>query len=256
MRSIEEVRTVLALVEEGFNDCEIARRTGIPRGTVRDWRRGILPGRARSKAQGSCPDCGHPIHDFAALPHPAYAYLLGLYLGDGRISAHRRQVFRLRITLDTRYPGIIEECAEAMAVVLPSSKVGVLYHRHQNSAEVASFSRSWPCLFPQHGPGRKHLRKIELVPWQQAIVESHPQPLLRGLIHSDGCHSVNTIRHPMKTYVYPRYLFSNRSDDIRQIFCEACDRLRIEWRVMTATDISIARHESVAMMDEFVGPKE
>jgi hypothetical protein len=143
-----------------------------------------------------------------------------------------------------------------MARVLPSSNVGVLCHRHQNSVEVGSYSRSWPCLFPQHAPGRKHLRKIELVAWQRAILDSQPEALLRGLIHSDGCHSVNTIRHPKKTYVYPRYLFSNRSDDIRRILCDACDQLGIEWRVMTATDISIARHESVAMMDEFIGPKE
>jgi hypothetical protein len=44
--------------------------------------------------------------------------------------------------------------------------------------------------------------------------------------------------------------------DIRGIFCDACDQLGIEWRVMNATDVSIARHESVAMMDEFIGPKE
>ncbi len=67
---------------------------------------------------------------------------------------------------------------------------------------------------------------------------------------------MNTIRHPKKTYVYPRYLFSNRSADIRQIFCDACDRLGIEWRVMTKYNISIARRDSIATMDEFVGPKE
>jgi hypothetical protein len=39
------------------------------------------------------------------------------------------------------------------------------------------------------------------------------------------------------------------------IKCDACDQLAIEWRVMNATDISVARHESVAIMDEFIGPK-
>lgn len=29
----------LALVDQGLNDCEISRRLGIPRGTIRDWRR-------------------------------------------------------------------------------------------------------------------------------------------------------------------------------------------------------------------------
>jgi len=31
MRTREEVATVLELVQAGLNDCEIARRTGIPR---------------------------------------------------------------------------------------------------------------------------------------------------------------------------------------------------------------------------------
>jgi hypothetical protein len=78
---------------------------------------------------------------------------------------------------------------------------------------------------------------------------------LRGLIHSDGCRFTNTIRHPKKTYTYPRYNFSNRSDDIRGLFCGACDLLGIEWRVMNAWNISVARRESVACLDELVGPK-
>lgn len=41
---------------------------------------------------------------------------------------------------------------------------------------------------------------------------------------------MNTIRHPTKTYAYPRYQFSNRSDDIRGIFCEYCDQVGVEWR--------------------------
>jgi hypothetical protein len=263
MRTIEDVRRVQALIKDGINNCEIARRTGIPRETIRDWRHGKLPRRGprgpngnRALPENSCPACGHPLHDFGTLPASDYAYLLGLYLGDGCISAHRRGVFRLRILLDRRYPGIVHECVQAVAAVMPSSRVGVLPRHHEKADEVGSYSRAWPCLFPQHGPGRKHLRKIELVSWQLDIVRSHPQKLLRGLIHSDGSYSVNTIKHPKKTYVYPRYLFSNRSGDIRRLFCDVCDRIGIEWRVMTKYDISIAHRESIALMDEFVGPKE
>jgi hypothetical protein len=258
MRSIEEVREVLSLVGQSLNDCDISRRTGIPRGTIRDWRSGKTPRRdgfgARISSLESCPRCGHPRHDSTALPIDEYAYLLGLYLGDGMISRARRDVFKLRIVLDASYPGIIGECRAAMLSVCPPRKVNQV--RRPGCIEVYSYSKSWPCLFPQHGPGRKHLRRIQLADWQLDIVSVCPEKLLRGLIHSDGCYSVNTIKHPAKTYAYPRYLFSNRSDDIRQIFCDACDRLGIEWRVMTQTEISIARHESVAMVDEFVGPKE
>jgi hypothetical protein len=205
--------------------------------------------------ENSCSQCGHPEHDFSALPERAYSYLLGLYLGDGCISKAQRGVFRLRIVLDRKYPGIIRECALAMAKVMPRNKVGLLEHRHQRSTEVSSWSRSWPCLFPQHGPGKKHNRRIWLADWQKSIASRQTGALLRGLVHSDGCRSVNTIRHPKKTYTYPRYLFSNESDDIRRIFCDACDALGIEWRVMNASNISVARRDAIRRMDEFVGPK-
>ncbi|SRX94313.1 hypothetical protein MSP7336_02566 [Mycobacterium shimoidei] len=37
MRSAEEFEAVRALIATGMNDCAIARETGIPRPTVRDW---------------------------------------------------------------------------------------------------------------------------------------------------------------------------------------------------------------------------
>lgn len=79
--------------------------------------------------------------------------------------------------------------------------------------------------------------------------------LLRGLIHSDGTRGLNTIKHPQKTYAYPRYQFCNHSADIRAIFCEYCDKLGIEWRQMNRFNISVARSESVARLDQFIGPK-
>ena len=255
MRSVEEVNRVLALVETGLNDCAISRETGIPRGTIRGWRHGRIPRAvAESIAGTSCPDCGHPAHDFSLLPLRPYGYLLGLYLGDGCIVRVGR-AFRLSVVLDRRYPGIVAECRRAMETVLPANKVSVQRKGEEQADYVASHSKAWPCLFPQHGPGRKHLRRIHLSPWQQAMVDLDPKPLLRGLIHSDGSYSVNTIKHPRRTYVYPRYLFSNRSADIKRIFCSACDSLGIAWRTMNAHTISVAQHESVALMDEFIGSK-
>jgi hypothetical protein len=80
--------------------------------------------------------------------------------------------------------------------------------------DVSSYWKHWPCLFPQHGLGRKHERRIALVPWQQRIVDAHPDQLVRGLIHSDGSRHINRIKHPKRTYEYVRYEFSNRSADI------------------------------------------
>ena len=59
-----------------------------------------------------------------------------------------------------------------------------------------------------------------------------------------------------KRSAYPRYQFSNVSEDIKRIFCDACDALGVEWKRMNAKNISVARRASVARLDRGVGPKE
>lgn len=253
------VEKALALAEEGASSWKIAAELGVPSSTIRGWVRGDVPKRWRGKRHphgSACEQCAHPVHDFDALPQAAYAYLLGLYLGDGCLSKCARKVFRLRIFLDAKYPGIVAECAAGMRGVLPQSVVNTRHQGAKSDAyEVSSCSRQWPCLFPQHGPGRKHERLILLTAWQQTICESEPRALLRGLIHSDGCRSINTIHSRDRTYSYPRYLFSNHSADIHRIFTDHLDLLGINWRPMNWRTTSVARRADVALMDSFIGPK-
>jgi hypothetical protein len=256
------VASVLRLHRAGLNNCEISRQTGVSRPTIRDWVNGRLPHSFRprdscraSRRPGCCQRCGND-HDFAGLG-PDYTYLLGLYLGDGAISEHPRQVYRLRITLDFRYPGIVRECETAMKAVVPQNRVGRQL-RKCNCYEVYAYSKSWPCLFPQHGPGKKHQRAIFLADWQQKLAERWPEWLLKGLIQSDGCRSYSTGRGG---WSQPRYVFSNVSTDITSIFCSACDCLGLRWTASFPTNesaavaIYVSRKADVARLDEFVGPK-
>lgn len=248
MRPQLEVDTVLALVRAGVNDCVIARRTGIPRTTVRDWRRGLrrAPRSLPTWATASSP----------TPPKQPYAYLLGMYLGDGCISAtHRPSVWKLRIFCDVAYPAIIDECCDAMEAVFPEKHAHRLLKRDCSCVEVSMHSKHWLLLFPQHGPGRKHRRHIRLAVWQQRLVDEFPGSLLRGLIHSDGCRIIACERKNSRVRYAPRYVFSNRSDDIKRIFCDACDALGIHWTRPNAKSVAIYRLASVARLDEFVGPK-
>jgi len=248
VRSQTEVDTVTSLVAVGLNDSEISRRTGIPRSTVRDWRRGKG---ARGRGTAVSAPCEH---DPDELPHASYAYLLGAYLGDGYIVHNRRGVYRLRVTCDLLHLKIAVWIAEAIQAI--RGRPAALQPRTQSRAlDVSSYWKHWPCLFPQHGPGRKHTRRIVLAPWQQQIVDAHPDQLLRGLIHSDGWRGINRVSQQGKTYEYVRYQFTNASADIRAILCDACDALGVEWRRMKERDISIARRASVAKLDTFIGPK-
>ena len=120
---------------------------------------------------------------------------------------------------------------------------------------VSSYSKQWPCLLPQHGSGPKHRRPINLERWQQDIIGEHPHQLLRGLIHSDGCRTLNRVRAGGRAYDYGRYQFSNRSEDIHRIFTDALDRLEVPWRRMNGHTVSVARREAVAALDAFIEPK-
>ena len=144
-----------------------------------------------------------------------------------------------------------------MRAIRPDNKI--LKVQKQGCTEVLSCSRHWPCLFPQHGPGKKHLRKIVLAEWQQIIVERYPGEFARGLMHSDGYRGLNRVRQRLERgerwYEYPRYLFVNESTDILALCGETLDQLGVEWRFSKPNTISVAKRDAVARLDEFVGPK-
>ena len=81
-----------------------------------------------------------------------------------------------------------------------------------------------------------------------------------GLIHSDGCRTVNRFKTRLPSgrvaeYAYPRYFFSDLSADIRGLFCASCERLGLRWTQSNHRNISISHRTSVALLDENVGPK-
>jgi hypothetical protein len=239
----------------GSTDRETARRTGVPVNTIRTWRNRQVPLYARPSPTGARGFGVHELASFdrAAVPGEPYAYLLGVYLGDGCLTPNGSS-WSLRITLDAVYPGIVGHVSNAIEAIV-GRRPACRERRGYRCVEVGSTWRPWICLFPQHGPGRKHHRAIRLADWQQEIVDAAPKPFLRGLIHTDGWRGFNRVHVKGRDYAYPRYQFSNRSDDIRQLFTDTCDKLGVEWRPWTRYHISVARWESVALLDSFIGPK-
>lgn len=233
----------------GIIDRETAEICGVSISTIKRWRRGDRPGREYPRL--FCPLCHR-----RPLDRRAYAYLFGLYLGDGHI-ARARTCYVLVLFCADAWPGLRREAEVALRAVMPSSAVCRV--AKIGCTQVKSYSKHWPCLFPQHGPGRKHERRIELEPWQEEIVAEFPGAFARGLFHSDGYRGVNRVRRPLlggdRWYEYPRYLFVNQSADILGLCGEALDRLGVTWRFSKPNTISVARRDAVARLDEFVGPK-
>jgi hypothetical protein len=246
------VDRALCLSKQGLIDREVAQITGVSIGAVQKWRTGRRRTTEKERRHANCPSC-----DGAPLDGRAYAYLLGLYLGDGHITRHRRGVWALSIFCGDVWPGLIRAAKHAMRRVMPASRA--FFVQRDGMTEVKSYSKHWPCLFPQHGPGMKHTRKIELAEWQQVIVDRYPGDFVRGLIHSDGYRGMNRVRRVLADgehwYEYPRYLFVNMSKDILQLCGQTLDKLDVEWRFSKPTTISVAKREAVARLDAFVGPK-
>jgi hypothetical protein len=226
---------------------EVSRVTGVARSTLREWQ--ATGGTYKNPGTSMCPRT-RPVDG------AAYAHLLGLYLGDGCLSRHARGVYALRIACDATYTSLVEECAGSMRATLPNP---VYYNPAPGCIQVTALSKHWPCLFPQHGPGRKHERPIALEPWQATIVQQYPGRFLRGLFHSDGCRIINWTERRVggktKRYEYPRYFFTNYSDDILRLCEWALDLVGVDHRRANRRNVSVARRNSVALLDVHVGPK-
>lgn len=132
----------------------------------------------------------------------------------------------------------------------PHNAVGTVFGHEGRMTVLSVHSQHFCCVFPQHGPGMKHMRRIVLEDWQETILEQAPWPFLKGCIRSDGCSFINRTG----PYEYLSYGFSNYSRDIIDLFCKTCDRVGIEYRRYERS-VRINRRGSVAEMTARIGVK-
>jgi hypothetical protein len=198
----------------------------------------------------TCPRCWRDVSRPFGFTDADYAELLGLYLGDGHIVKTGR-TDRLRIFLDTRYPGIVTDARALLQRTFPERSVGWMLSRKGTTTILSLYCTHLSCVFPQHGPGRKHSRPILLEAWQRTILERSPWPFLRGCIRSDGCVFMNRTGR----YSYLSYDFKNRSTDILGLFTDACELVGVEYR-RYSEHVRIYRRPSVKLMLEHVGIKD
>lgn len=252
-RSHEALRTIFEVYAECGGVNETAKRTGIPRSTVQRFL-ATYENLAQFDAEhlpepSPVATLKTPSEEFPELKL-AYAYVLGIYLGDGHITDTRRpNVKRMMVYLDKKYPRIIQHCIEMIETILPNNSAKAV--NRPTWVYVSCVSQYWPELIPQHGAGKKHERPIILEAWQKQIVDLFPLEFFRGLYHSDGSRSHNVV----KGKNYERYFFCNKSPEIRQLFIDAVEKLGLVWTQTNEINIAISHREDVAWLDEHVGAK-
>lgn len=246
MHGPAERKRALELLADGADLSSASRATGIARSTIRTWSRDPGP------LVTQCFRC--------ATAYPGrggdYVALLGFYLGDGYIARHRSHT-TLRISCDPSWPAVIDDIRRLIVSVHPEGCAGLV--RAPGTIIVQNTWKHWPCLFPQHGSGRKHERSIVLAAWQEDVVRAFPADFLRGLFHSDGARVNNwatrVVAGEKRRYDYPRWQFSNRSEDILGLCCWALDLAGVAWRRSGPWTVSVSRRDAVVALDALIGPK-
>jgi hypothetical protein len=256
MRNLELRKEAFELLEEGYNNSQIARTINVPRRTVVDWfkfDKSYVPVYGRDFIRNHIDVSSFLKED--ELRVKCYSYILGMYLGDGYIS-NTKGKFRIRITLDSKYPELNEYVRKSLNVIFPENKASIYKRRNQNCVDVSLWSRNLPAFFPQHGKGKKHNRKIELSTWQFDMLDW--TQFWKGLFHSDGC--FYTQHDKRDDYEYEHFVFSNMSEDISRLFQTCCTMHGIHFTsTITKSGLfktCIYKQEEVKLLKHLIGTKE
>jgi hypothetical protein len=142
----------------------------------------------------------------------------------------------------------LDGCVSAIREVAPANGVGQV--SHGTWVEVYCYSKSWPCLFPQHGPGKKHQRRIVLTDWQTTPADRWPEQLARGLIHS-GRVPLSEQRRELVMAALQLHagVRQHPVDLVRRV-----QPARVH-RTKARTTIYVSRKADVAVLDGFIGRK-
>lgn len=229
----------MKLRAEGNKVYAISKITGINRSCVNNW---INRGPPNYISQPPYISNLEPISLLRSLSKDIsdikrfslYSYILGFYLGDGTISRLPRTK-GLMLFFDKKYQPLIDYTAECMASLL--GRRPHYYDRSINkeqafraeSITLRIYNKNLDVLFPQYGPGKKHLRKIELTDWQKDII-NHVE-LVRGLMMSDGCY------YFCNTFKKYKYTFTNCSSDIINVLSASLSILNIRYCIHTKRNV-------------------
>lgn len=231
-------------IEDGESKRSISVKYDVPRSTIVCWWKNKDKDKNNIKLDFIKNDEINIDH----LNKESYSYIFGLYLGDGYINKMKR-TYRLRVFLDSRQDLVIEECVKNMEKLFPSNKVNILKTKH-NFVIITLYSNYLPIIFPQHGPKQKCERNIELEDFQKKIIIK--KDFMKGLFHSDGSFY-------LAKNEYPRYLFTNKSKQILDMFADCLIEQdiipKIRKRKNDIYDIQIQNIKDVKKLYEILGEK-
>ena len=184
-------------------------------------------------------------------PAAPYCYLLGLYLGDGCISRDGR-VWRLRVTLDKKYPAIIDRCCEAIDMLMPGQRAAVLRRPDRLRRSIAILQ----ALAVPVSPARAGQEAQPTDP-PGAMAASPRRPGHRG-VHPrpDPQRRLPRRRQRPRRRQHPLPLLEPVRRHPRPVHAQHSTTSASPGPSRAGTSIAVYRKAATARLDEFVGPKE
>jgi len=117
----------------------------------------------------------------------AWAYLVGVALGDGNLSNPNGRAIRLRVTCATRYPLMLKQIVATIHILLPNNKISfVRVPNKKNFLHISVYSNKLNELIPWRvNKGTKLQQRVRVPGW---IKKDHELSIecLRGLLQTDG----------------------------------------------------------------------
>lgn len=243
-----DIKIVMKVVEEfnlNPNKLALSKKYKIPRATIRYWLDSDYLER-KNLAKLEEDNYLEKVQDRVRNNKKIYNFILGLYIGDGCITKNRMS-YKLRIVQDKKYQNSIQEISCVLNDFFQKSSTVT---QREGCSVVTIFDKYLPLYFPQHGPGKKHDRKIELSDFQIKNIDYGN--LMRGLFVSDGSYYLAVKK-------YERYNFTNKSLEIINIFRDCLNHFDIlhKWRIKPngIYIVEIQKKSEVIKMKEIVGVK-
>jgi DNA-binding transcriptional regulator WhiA len=260
MRTTAEYDQIIKLNNDKLNHCEISRQLNIPRSTIRDFLKSyknntLIYQTKRIGTNAILSKIMEPPSAENETLQKEYSYLLGMFLGDGCICKAPKNVYRLRISSDAKYPNLINKIKLCVSTLFPNNKVSLIHilnNGKPSCIDISLYSKDLVLFFPCYRPGKKWKYKLELSNWQSKIVETYPKEFWLGLFHSDGSRYKQT--NANRYY----YCFAQKSEEITNLFIWCCNLLNIKYGVTKnaiTNRIQIYNKDSIAFLDTFAGPK-
>jgi hypothetical protein len=236
------------LLRLGFTSKQISKELGVSKSTIDKWR--LKTNIVRYESQDIIPTLEiNNIKDFYnALSfynkndtienNKIYSFLLGLYLGDGYISVLPRCI-KISYSMDIKYSDMnnfIILCLTKLFGKTPCIHDCRDFKKPSNCMKIELYDKNLKTIFPHHGIGAKHLRQIQLTPWQNEIID--PGNFIKGLVYSDGAYIVRN------TTGQKSYEIVNASLDIINIASKYLHELNIHHNIKERTS-KISHHAKI-----------